>query len=346
MKLKKNKSEPEHILDKSDWWEMIRAMNTVMRHLIRGVPEMDFLLFIQGRTLFYGKFYEIMIPSQYLKEFPWTGHVGIGQRREFSRAQKDLSDREVIKYYFRKFGWKTIVTVRLNMWGILDSAIQVIAKKMAGKDKEKWEIRYKRLRELKSKVEKVFLDHNWRLWKIILPERKKMKLEESIEAGKRKSETSREKRKEKRLGKRLTPEIFKRYLIDLCDEYEESFIDEWTDRDWKSAKNLIQYYETSGKDLRKAMRDVVENWHKFHDAGILGRDGGKPIRFSRVVDFRQYFKYRNEVFAFLVEDKKKEKEKPKYNIIYEDMRNQPPGEAEAALMNMTFDVVSKRKERK
>lgn len=297
----------KNLLSNLEWEELNRVVSLYI-HFIASGAQIPMLLLVKERTLSFRKFEEMMRPKFFIDGFLAIGSVGCGVKYRSHEyvLRQDLIDRAVLLWKVRTSNRPTFGgvggTVRINSWGILQFAMQAIAEKL---EIGSFDIngaplrRLESIRNLFSKIDKIWGDKRWAKRSVTLSGGKKVKLEESIRAGKEKNERSKRKRIAKQSAILFRPSWVLPTMKDFCDEYGQKMNLHWTGKDWGSARNFVEYCLRANEDPRELLRQIVQSWPRLFEGAIISVKTGRPIRFSKSVDFGQFFQFRQEVLDWM-----------------------------------------------
>jgi hypothetical protein len=285
-----------------DWKEINRQVS-LCTHLISNGAQIPMIIFIKERTLAFNKFEDKFRASFFVDGFLSIGSVGCGIKNrsyEFILRQ-DLIDRGIISWKRHRM---SMGTTRINVWGILKFIMQAIADRIEVGGYEDISVikRLESIRSVFSKIDTVWSDKRWAKKGIVLPGGKKVKLEDAVQAGKIKGDAAK-RRRSSRMSLESVMAFKPTWVLPImkgfCDDYGQKMNLHWTGKDWGSARNFIDYCLSANEDPRELLRQIVQSWPRFFEGAIMSVKTGRPIRFSKSVDFGQFFQYRTEVLDWL-----------------------------------------------
>jgi hypothetical protein len=127
------------------------------------------------------------------------------------------------------------------------------------------------------------------------------KIEEMAERGRKRSQDAMKRKKFKRKTKpqpELKPRDVYFLMKDICEEHSVSFIDDWTSKEFRSAKNWLKYCHEGDRDPRDTLTKIIRFWHLFR-VNTLQRDDSSFITLKHTPSFTEYYAYRRAIDSFL-----------------------------------------------
>lgn len=132
---------------------------------------------------------------------------------------------------------------------------------------------------------------------IILGEKTMADLNEMHAFGVEKSKAGRERYKARKAAKGFNANMIVPLMAEYCEEFNETFHDEWTGKDRGCAKNWIKYCKESDKDPKEVLHDICRLWHRFRVG--LKRDDGVDIVLPETVSFSRFFNHHKLIGSWI-----------------------------------------------
>ena len=128
-------------------------------------------------------------------------------------------------------------------------------------------------------------------------------IDDMIQEGREKSEDGLARRRKKQMSRPFRANIVGHYMRECCEELDRTYVEDWTGKSLRSAKNFIVYCERDmEKDPRKVLREVCEFWSDFK--ATMRDDHGNLIVLPDTISFWKFFQYRSQILNWLETEKK------------------------------------------
>lgn len=313
-----NLSNKTSIMSSVDWSNALGLILGNMGYLAGTPTETDLLSFIVARTLRFNK-----IADLYRLEWLLHGKLSLGllpftvTRQAIWKARKALEERNVLVFARKGKGVSGLLSVCINLPGIARYFEPIF------KAQKPLQLLPEDRRAARQNVEfcQMIAEKSSQIWRAMNLEPVEVKtmasMQALIEEGYEKSRAAREKFKD-RQQKRVSLFVKKKAQLsaswvfqtmeDICDELGLTYFDGLnSDKEWKmargSARNFLSYCQRDGKNPYDVLYSVVENWTKFNHK-VLTMKNGEPALFSNVVDFMTFFRYRDQIMQFILQQEK------------------------------------------
>jgi hypothetical protein len=307
-----NISDKTSIMSAMDWNNARRLLLLHAGHLASTHGEHVVLTHVAGRTIQFHKLSEL-----FRTEWLVSGHKKLAippsglNRQAVWRSRRSLTERGVLLFTRRGYDGDSALTVHFNLPGTA-RYIGSLWRTMMKNDSD--------LRPLVEQLERIAVN-SAKLWEKLnlgpVEVKPMASMHALIEEG---YERSREARMKIRARQKDKSSLFLRgkaklgstwvfqTMEDICGELGMTYYDGLTtDKEWKvargSARNFLSYCQRDGKNPYDILYSVVENWMNFNHK-VLTMKNGEPALFSNVVDFMTFFRYRDQIMQFILQQEK------------------------------------------
>jgi hypothetical protein len=283
----KDTAAEREVLSAADWYLLREVISQSVPRFILGRSETSRMLmnFVIGRTLRYHRFSASIKVSQFLEGIPKAGAPPIPRTQSaLWKARRLLMGSRVLEFIPYRNTFIQAGIYRLNLPGMLNELIKMLP---VGHEEH--------LRDIRNRIVGFWEKSGYRGGPLTMGKKFEKEEREALEQNRAAVERNYQKARKKN---DLTTLWILDYMKACCDEAGHSFYDQWTGREFRSAKNWLKYCDTHSADPKKILREVCELWPYFK-AGALVTVYGKKITLPDSVSFSKFYLFRDDICSWI-----------------------------------------------